>query len=534
MRFAHRAVALLLSAALFTAPAPALADRLIDDVKGVTWTRTGEVKRFTGLLMTDDGKVKAYLGEKDKRPKKVTYYHDANGAVLLPGFIDGAVDMAGFTIASLGLDLHGFSGPSGVLSALGRYAADNPDRRWLLGYGWRGPWTDMPLTAADLDMVDAERPTVLFSADGGFAIANTAAMTRFELAGNGRLTGEDLAIAKQRLPAPTQAERDLAFMTGQERLLSSGITGVSDIGTDINLWQSYRRAGDEGRLFLRIAGYADGTQEMALIAGPRPTPWLYNDRLRLGGLAVRLDGPLAGRQAWMTAFADGAKGTPRMTDAQLRNTIVRAAMDGFAVAIVAHGDAAVTEALFAFTDVADSFPAQKDWRVIGADVANDAALAQMKGRHVTMQSGLAGAQFGSFAGDLSPESQRQLSRMNGALGTGAILSLGSFAPDGVPSPFHGLAALLDRADPAGGVERPARMAALVAMTYGSADASGMAGFTGGLQVGAWADFILVDVDPAVAMPDELRRARVSHTWVGGQLVWEAKDAAPASPAPNAR
>ena len=146
-----------------------------------------------------------------------------------------------------------------------------------------------------------------------------------------------------------------------------------------------------------------------------------------------------------------------------------------------------------------------------------------------MRSDLAGDGFGAFGGELSPESQRHVSRMNGAGQSGALLSLGSMAPMAVPSPFAGLAALLDRADPAGGMERPARMAALLAMTYGSAEASGMTGFTGGLQVGAWADFILVDVDPTTAMPEELRRARVSHVWVGGQLVWEGKDAVPALP-----
>ncbi len=525
-----RAALTLAAAALIFTPAPALADRLIDDVKGVTWTKTGEIKRFTGLLLTDDGRVKAYLGEKDKRPKKVTFYHDANGAVLMPGFTDGAVEMAAFTIASLGLDLHNTGGPSGVLNALGRYATAEPDRRWLLGYGWRGPRDSVPLTATDLDLVEADRPILLLSADGGMGLANSAAMTRFELAGNGRLTGEDLTIAKARLPAPTGAERDLAFSTAQDRLFSVGITGISDIGTDMNLWQSYRRAGDEGRLFMRIAGYADGTSEMALIGGPRPTPWLYGDRLRLNGLAVRLDGPMVGRQAWMSAYADGAKGAANMTDAQLRNTLVRGAMDGFAIAVVAHGDAAVAEALFAFSDLADSFPAQKDWRVIGADVTDDATLARMKGRHITMQSGLAGDRYGEYAGDLSSDSLRHLSRMNGALGTGALLSLGSMAPNGLPSPFLGLAALLDRADPAGGTERPARMAALVAMTFGAADASGMGGFTGGLAVGQWADFILVDIDPTTAMPDDLRRARVSQTWIAGDRVWQAKDVAPATDA----
>lgn len=521
-----RAALALTAAALLTAPSPASADRLIDDVKGVTWTRAGEIKRFTGLLLTDEGKVKAYLGEKDKRPKKVTFFYDANGAVLIPGFTDAAIDMDAFTIASLGLDLHDAGGPSGVLSALSRFAADGPDRRWLFAYGWRGPWEAMPLTATDLDLVEPERPVLLLSADGGMGIANSAAMVRFELTGNGRLTGEDLAVAKSRLPTPSGAERDFAFSTAQDRLLGAGVTGLSDMGTTLPLWQSYRRAGDEGRLLIRINGYANGTGDMAMIAGSRPTPWLYEERLRMGGMMARIDGPLVGQQAWLGGpYADGSKRTSRMTDAELRNTIVRAAMDGFAIAVVAHGDAAVTEAQFAFEDVGSSFPAQSDWRIIGADMMDDAALAKSKGRHVTMQMGVAET-FPAFAGTLPAESLRLFSRMNAALGNGTLLSLGSMAPDGRVSPFWGLAALLDRADPAGGAERPARMAALVAMTHGSAEASGMSGFTGGLAIGQWADFVLVDVDPTLAMPEELRRAKVSQTWIGGQRVWEAKDTAP--------
>ncbi len=526
-----RAALTLAAAALLTTPAPALADRLIDDVKGVTWTRTGEIKRFTGLLLTDEGRVKAYLGEKDKRPKKVTFYHDGNGAVLMPGFTDGAIDMAAFTIASLGLDLHTAGGLSGVLSALSQYAASQPDRRWLLAYGWRGPWGEMPITAVDLDLIDADRPIVVFSADGGMGIANGAAMTRLNLTGDGRLTGEALAQAKARLPVPSGAERDLAFSSAQERLLGVGVTALSDMGSDIALWQSYRRAGDEGRLLIRINSYADGTAQMSLIAGSGPTRWLYGDRLRLSGLLIRLDGPISGKQAWMRSYADGGKGVPRITDADLRNLLVRGAMENFGIAVMAHGDAAVSEAVSAFADLADTYPAQKEWRIVGATAFDDDILPQLKGRSVTMQAGLAGDHFAEFADDLGPESQRQLSRMNGLLGTGGLLSLGSMAPNGGASPFAGLAALLDRADPAGGIERPARMAALVAMTFGSADASGFSAITGGLQIGQWADFILVDVDPTTAMPDDLRRARVSEAWLDGHRVWQAESTASA-PAPG--
>ena len=53
------------------------------------------------------------------------------------------------------------------------------------------------------------------------------------------------------------------------------------MGTSIEDWQTYRRAGDLGTLSLRIVAYAAEVDDMVLMAGPGPTPWLYDDRLRL-------------------------------------------------------------------------------------------------------------------------------------------------------------------------------------------------------------------------------------------------------------
>ena len=41
-----------------------------------------------------------------------------------------------------------------------------------------------------------------------------------------------------------------------------------------------------------------------------------------------------------------------------------------------------------------------------------------------------------------------------------------------------------------------------------------------LLKGMQADFILVDVDPLAAPPQELLRAKVAQTWVGGRLVYK--------------
>ena len=101
------------------------------------------------------------------------------------------------------------------------------------------------------------------------------------------------------MPIPKPLERDIALGEAQKKLHSLGITAIADMGTSMDDWQSYRRAGDAGWLTLRIVAYAAGIDNMVAIAGPRPSPWLYNDTLRLGGVKLYLDGALGSRGAWL-------------------------------------------------------------------------------------------------------------------------------------------------------------------------------------------------------------------------------------------
>jgi len=165
------------------------------------------------------------------------------------------------------------------------------------------------------------------------------------------------ALAGTPLPAPRPEDRDLALATIEPQLLSRGITAVADMGTTIEDWQTYRRAGDEGRLAIRIMAYAGGTAAMVLIGGPRPTPWLYDDRLRLNG--VFLDGSGGSRDS---------KG--RADDVQLKNLMSRAAMDQFQVAVrvdppgaVAASGPPALNVNNAIAELSETYKGDRRWRV---------------------------------------------------------------------------------------------------------------------------------------------------------------------------
>ena len=173
-------------------------------------------------------------------------------------------------------------------------------------------------------------------------------------------------------PPPPEAMA-LALHEAQELLVANGITAVVDMGTIIEDWMAFRRAGDTGRLRIRIMSYAASVPEMLLIGGTGPTPWLYDDQLRLNGVKLYLDGALGSRGAALKAdYADdpGNRGLQLLAGAQLRNLMSRAALVRFQVAIHPIGVAANYEAPTTIEELSRDYPGGRRWRIEHAQVVD--------------------------------------------------------------------------------------------------------------------------------------------------------------------
>ena len=119
------------------------------------------------------------------------------------------------------------------------------------------------------------------------------------------------------------------------------------------------------------------------------------------------------------------------------------------------------------------------------------------------------------------------------LKAGARLAFGTDTPVENANPFPGLAAAITREDhkgePFGGwqpQERISREAALAAYTTGAAYASFAESKVGRLAPGLRADFIIVDKDPLMSPPAEIRATKVDETWIGGTRVYRSKASSP--------
>ncbi|HEX6740683.1 MAG TPA: amidohydrolase [Sphingomicrobium sp.] len=547
-----RNTALALAAALLSAPA--WSDTLVSNVNGIQVGANGQLEHFRALTISDDGKVRQLIEHPELvRLAGITATIDGGGRTLLPGLIDAHGHVLGLGFSALQLDLVGTSSLDELKARIKAYAAAHPNARWILGRGWNQelwPVKRFP-TAADLDSVVSDRPVVLERVDGHAVVVNGAAMKAAGVTAatptptggrieSGLFVDNAMELIGKAVPPATAGENDQALAKAQEILLGYGVTGVGSMSTSLADWQAMRRAGDAGRLDVRLMVYADELKLLGEV--PHPTPWLYGDRLRMVGIKYYADGALGSRGAWLKQpYADKpeTRGLQFHSDAELIDLHQRAAEAGFQIATHAIGDAANAQVISSYEQLSKKYGADRRWRTEHFQVADPAdiprlapagIIASMQPTHQTSDRLMAEKRLG-------PNRLKGAYAWQSVLKSGARLAFGSDFPVESPNPFPGLSAAVSRQDmqgqPPGGwipSERLTFAEALDAFTRGAAYAAFAEDRIGSLDPGKYADFVLVDRDPTKVDAQSLGRTEVLETWVGGKKVW----ARTASPSPTER
>lgn len=558
---------MLAAIAALALPMPAYASGVIDNVNGIAIGPDGKIVHFGALMIDDEGKVEKliqgryqepeYKPKKPKRgqpwperPKGPSFKLDAGGKTLIPGLIDAHGHVMGLGLSLITLDLSDTKSLAEAQAKIRAYAQENTGRKWIIGTGWNQETWGLGRfpTAAELDAAVGDIPVWLERIDGHAGWANSAAIRaagvsattkapaggRIEMAAGkpaGVFVDKAMDLIQRVVPAPAPKDRDNALEKAQRALLAVGITGIADMGTSIEDWQAFRRSADRGALRVRIMSYAYGLDNMVMIAGPEPTPWLYDDHLRMGGIKLLLDGALGSRGAWLKADysdAPGQRGLPMIPSTQLRNIMSRAAMDNFQVAVHAIGDAANGEILDAIQEMSDTYSGDRRWRVEHAQIIDPADLprfarygtiASMQPVHETSDWRMAKARLGE-------------ARLKGAyawktmLDNKVPLAFGSDVPVESPNPLPGIAAAMSRQDargePAGGW-MPEQKVSFEAALDGFTRQAAFAGFAekkfGSLVPGQRADFLLIDRNIETASPPDIRGTQVLETWINGKRVY---------------
>ena len=529
-----------LGALLIATPAPA--DTLLYDINGIQVGTDGRLDRFIGLVIGDDGKVLQVVRRDSELQRPIEHEFDGGGRTLMPGLIDAHGHVLGLGFGALQLDLVGTGSLDDLKQRLRTYATAHPEARWIIGRGWNQElWPDRRFpTAADLDTVVRDRPVVLERVDGHAYVVNSAAMKAASVTSatpaprggrieNGLFVDNAKALIDKAIPPSTPAELDQALAKAQEILLGYGVTATGAMSVSLADWNAMRRAGEAGRLQVRIMAYGEGL-ELARAVG-KPTGWLYGDRLKMDGIKYYADGALGSRGAWLKQpYADkpDTRGLQFHSDAEMLSLADTAAARGFQVATHAIGDAANAQVIGVYELLSKKYGRDRRWRIEHFQIADPVdiprlatagIIASMQPPHQTSDRLMAEKRLGPnrLAGSYAWRS---------VLKSGAGLAFGTDFPVESPNPFPGLAAAISRQDmngePPGGWIPSERLTLGQALRAYTRDAA-YAGFAeqkiGSLDPGKLADFIIVDRDPTKVDAQSLARTQVLETWVAGKKVW---------------
>jgi hypothetical protein len=480
---------------------------------------------------------------------------DADGRTVIPGLIDAHAHLMGLGFALLNADLAGADSVEEVLARLRRHAENLPDGAWLRGRGWdqtRWESGEFP-TAADLDDAFPDRPVLLDRVDGHAAWANTAAMRRVErdLTGDwqpegghvhrdadGRPTGvfidKAAAVFDDAIPPPGEAEKALALDRALAHMAAHGLTGVHDAGTSLDTLRRLLHREAAGKLTIRVHALADGDAgalEALCRLGPVDTP-----RVTARGVKFYADGALGSRgAALLDDYHDdpGNRGLLFESDEAMQRLVDKAMGCGMQLAIHAIGDRANRQVIDVLTAGQRRFPDNpgrhriEHAQIVHPDdiprIAEAGLIASMQPTHATSDMRWAADRLGDerLFGAYAWQRMRQ---------AGARLAFGSDFPVEKVDPMLGLYAAVTRQDvdgePPGGWLPDQRVTMQVALEGFTVDAA-WAGFAeddvGSLEIGKYADFVVLDRDPFAVDAGDIPDIRVLRTVVGGETVYEAAD-----------
>ncbi|MFH8384773.1 amidohydrolase [Kitasatospora sp. NPDC018058] len=530
---------------------------------------TGDAARTRASSLAVAGERITAVGHDEVReligPK--TEVVDLTGKLLLPGFQDAHIHAVYGGVELAACDLTGTVGVTEYLERIRAYAEANPGQEWITGSGWSLESFDGGLpTRQLLDSVVPDRPVYLTNRDHHGAWANTRAL---ELAGltrdtpdpaDGRIEREPdgtpagtlqegaTSLVARLVPATTTAQRLDGLLRAQRLLHSLGITGWQDALLGVFNGQpdpsdAYLAAARSGALTARVSGALwwdrdRGAEQIPELVRRRTE--LSHGRFRAGSVKIMQDGIAENFTAAMTSpyldgcgCATGNSGLSFVDPTALRGYVTELDALGFQVHFHALGDRAVREALDA-VEAARTANGRRDTRhhlahlqVVHPDdlrrFARLGAIANIQplwAAHEPQMDELT-IPF------LGPERAAWQYPFGALQRAGATLAAGSDWPVSSPDPLAGLHVAVNRMEPEavdGRVFLPEQRldlaSALAAYTAGAAHVNGHDD-AGTLAVGQLADLVVLDRDILTGPPEEIARARVLRTYVGGELVHAA-------------
>jgi predicted amidohydrolase YtcJ len=528
-------------------------------------TMKGDTPECVEALVVKDGKI-SFVGESSKAMNVAGPGHkmiDLKGKTLVPGFIDGHAHFSNFSSQAIGaLLLPSPDGKANDMNSLIEILKEwnTPENRAYTGWIWGTGFDDSVLeekrfpTKHDLDKVSTEHPIMIIHISGHFAVVNSKGLEKLGLDANSKDPEggiirrepnsnepngvlEELAAIPYMMDAlmPKTEEANLKFfLAGQDMAKSYGYTTAQD-GRTMQNHEFLAKLADSSLIEIDVVSYID----YMFLDKYMDSKWNsknYNNRYRIGGMKVTLDGSPQGRTAWRTQPyllpPDGAaadySGYPAIpNDDELLAIYERGFKNNWQILTHANGDAAMDQMIRTQKIMAEKYGNDDRRNVLihGQYIREDQLDSFKELNVVASLFPLHTFYWGDWHKQIIGDSLgNKISPVKTALNKGLNITIHTDAPVALPNLMRVVWTAVTRTSRSGEIigaeERLTPYEALKAITDWSAYQHFEEDKKGTLEEGKLADLVILDANPLKVEPDAIKEITVVETIKEGKSIYK--------------
>ncbi len=514
-------IGLLVLASFFSCVKFEKADLVIHNARIYTVNEEFEVAQAMAIT---DGIIVAVGKEHEIMNKyRATEVIDAETRPIYPGFIDAHCHFLGSGLNGLAVDLSGAKSMEEIVELLQKGKNNKLD--WLIGFGWdEYKWDSKVINTDILTSKFPDIPVLLWRIDGHSLLVNEKAIAKTELEfeyTNGPLSEEYIPYFTKAINYTKQQKKN-ALRNSETAFFSQGVTTVSDAGLTKEEVELIQMMQNSGTLDMRIYAMLFPSVETLKMES------IFTDKLTVNSYKVMLDGSVGSKTACFKSPYLGSTyyGDLLMTRDSLARIARQAYEKGFQLNVHAIGDSAVKVALEEMGKVLKATNGMT-WRIEHAQSVSEEDVA-LFGKYNIIPSvqptHLADDRKAGIVKSVDKESLKNSYRLKSLLNQNQTIALGSDFPVASKNPvttfYNAIVRNSSKEFPIAENEKLTREEALKGITFWPALANKEYETKGTLEVGKFADFVILNRDIMKVPEEEIHEAKVVYTYLGGNVVYE--------------
>src|SRR5678815_4123644 len=513
------------------------------------------------IFVGNNADVKKYIGDK-------TEIIDAKGQFVMPGFIEGHGHIHGLGASLINLNLMNVKNWDEIVAMVADAVKKAKPGDWIVGRGWhQEKWNPAPAKNylgypyhEELDKVSPNNPVILSHASGHSIYVNAKAMEQAGITSSTKsptggeilkdnsgkivgvfsenamgLVGRAYSAWEDQQSKEVQiAKWEHSIQLAEQDCLKKGVTSFEDAGSTFEQVEGMKQLAQQGKLNIRHwLMVREDNATLRAHANVFPIINEGNGFLTVKAVKVSLDGALGSYGAWLLEpYTDrpGSTGENTFNIDSLKAIADFCWQDNLQLCVHAIGDRGDRGVINVYAEqIAKDKNKDHRWRVEHAQHVNPLeiprfkewnVIASMQGIHCTSDAPFVPKRLGA------KRSEEGAYVWQSFLKAGVLVNNGTDVPVEDEDPIANFYASVTRKLKDGTEFYPAqkmtREQALYSYTLANAIAAFQEKDKGSLEVGKYADIVILSNDLMTCKDEEIKNTKVVTTIVGGKVKYKGQ------------